>query len=666
MALSVTVSPPPIKRGDPRWRPSVEATGNEEPERKPTRDDIGTAFENALAAAEAEKDPAKRAVIEQDADDLAKAFQESEQPKTTVGGMAGAVARGLAPYAAGATTGATIGGAMGIPGGPAGMATGALIGGSIGTAAVGAEQLLGGIYNLGAMGFNAASDRLTNKPQGENVRLPSYSGLSGATDPVLTAMGVPEPDTFTEKMASVVSGGLSAKGLAEALKNIAKVTDPGKTRKLLNTMGSLSTRQGIGAGLATGTGVTLNELQGGGNSLGILQTPVNIAAPIVAGAAPFLYRGGKPSRAAFDAMNRGFIIPPVETTLKPSLMARILDSVGGRDKTRMLASVKNEPIIQAKVREDFGLRPDTLLTTERMASIRRNEGRVYNEASRVTAKDAPQSLLDFNSDIGAIRSPLRAARREAPTLLPNPKFDELINEFESIADDIRRPLVTGRELSSEAIVGLSRQFRANARANFTAIDPQLNELAKAQKSFAEALEKLLDRRIAGSKTPELGARLSSARERIAKSHAVEDSLVGESGVVDAVKLYNYGKTHNIKFTGKLKEIAEAAGVFGESLRPGQIKPGMTPLSGGEAATYTLPYIVEQAALQLGEIPEGLGATMLAIGAANKIAPPLARRLAVSRKYQLGTKKSIPKTGDLIRALTATGPTMIRRDYGEEK
>ena len=662
MALSVTVSPPPIKRGDPRWRPSVEATGNEEPERKPTRDDIGTAFENALAAAEAEKDPAKRAVIEQDADDLAKAFQESEQPETTVGGMAGAVARGLAPYAVGATTGATIGGAMGIPFGPAGMATGALLGGSVGTAAVGAEQMLGGIYNLGAMGFNAASDRLTNKPQGENVRLPSYSGLSGATDPVLTAMGVPEPDTFTEKMASVVSGGLSAKGLAEALKNIAKVASPGKTRKLLNTMGSLSNRQGIGAGLATGTGVTLDELQKGGNSLGILQTPVNIAAPIVAGALPFLTRGGAPSRAALDAMNRGFIIPPVETTPKPSLMARILDSVGGRDKTRTLASVKNEPIIQAKVREDFGLRPDTLLTTEKMASIRRNEGRVYNEVSRVPDNDAPQSLFDFNSDIGAIRSPLRAARREAPKLLPNQKFDDLITEFESLADQMRR----GQMLSSEAAVGLSRQYRANARANFSSKDPQLMELAVAEKAFAEALEKLLERRILASNKPELANKWSSARERIAKSHAVEDSLVGESGVVDAVKLYNYGKTHNIKFTGKLKEIAEAAGVFGESLRPGQIKPGMTPFSGGEAATYTLPYIVEQAALQLGDIPEGLGATMLAIGAANKIAPPSARRLAVSPRYQLGTKKSVPKTGDLIRALTATGPTMIRRDYGEEK
>ena len=114
MALSVTVSPPPIKRGDPRWRPTVGTTGNEEPERKPTRDDIGTAFENAVAAAEAEKDPTKRAVIEQDADDLAKAFQESEQPETTAGGMAGAVARGLAPYAAGKTTGAI----MGIPFGP--------------------------------------------------------------------------------------------------------------------------------------------------------------------------------------------------------------------------------------------------------------------------------------------------------------------------------------------------------------------------------------------------------------------------------------------------------------------------------------------------------------------------------------------------------------------
>ena len=662
MALSVTVSPPPIKRGDPRWRPSVEATGNEEPERKPTRDDIGTAFENALAAADAEKDPAKRAVIQQDADDLAKAFQESEQPETTVGGMAGAVARGLAPYAAGATTGATIGGAMGIPFGPAGMATGALLGGSVGTAAVGAEQMLGGIYNLGAMGFNAASDRLTNKPQGENVRLPSYSGLSGATDPVLTAMGVPEPDTFTEKMASVVSGGLSAKSFAEALKNIAKATNPGKPKKLLNTMGSLSTRQGIGAALATGTGITIDELQRNNGNLGILGTPVNIAAPIVAGAAPFLFRGGAPSRAALDAMNRGFIIPPVETTPKPSLMARILDSVGGRDKTRTLASVKNEPIIQAKVREDFGLRPDTLLTTERMASIRRNEGRVYNEVSRVPDNDAPQSLFDFNSDIGAIRSPLRAARREAPKLLPNQKFDDLITEFESLADQMRR----GQMLSSKAAVGLSRQYRANARANFSSKDPQLMELAVAEKAFAEALEKLLERRILASNKPELANKWSSARERIAKSHAVEDSLVGESGVVDAVKLYNYGKTHNIKFTGKLKEIAEAAGVFGESLRPGQIKPGMTPFSGGEAATYTLPYIVEQAALQLGDIPEGLGATMLAIGAANKIAPPSARRLAVSPRYQLGTKKSVPKTGDLIRVLTATGPTMIRRDYGEEK
>lgn len=655
MALSVTVSPPPIKRGDPRWRPSVEATGNEEPERKPTRDDIGTAFENALAAAEAEKDPVKRAVIEQDADDLAKAFQESEQPETTVGGMAGAVARGLAPYAAGATTGAI----MGIPFGPPGM----VLGGSIGTAAVGAEQMLGGIYNLGAMGFNAASDRLTSKPKGQNVRLPSYSGLSGVTDAGLTAMGVPEPDTFTEKMASVVSGGISAKSLAKALTNIAKVTGPGKTKKFLNTMGSLSTRQGVGAGLATGTGVTLDELQKQGNSLGVLQTPVNIAAPFVAGALPFLTRGGAPSRAALDAMNRGFTIPPVETTTSPSLMARLLDTVGGRDKTRTLASVKNEPVITAKVREDFDLRPNTPLTTERMASIRRSEGRVYNEVSRVPANDSLQSLFDFNDDISRIRAPLRAARTEAPNLLPSPAFETLIQEFELLADQMRR----GKQLSSEAAVGLSRQYRENARANFSSQDPQLRELAKAEKAFAEALEKLLERRIAGSNKPELAKKWSSAREKIAKSHAVESSLVAETGTIDALKLYNYAKTHNIKLTGKLKEIAEAAGAFRESLRPGQIKPSIASFGGADAG-WTLPYIGEQAAVQFGEelATEGLGPIMLAIGAASKIAPPLARRTAVSPKYQLGTKKSIPKAGDLIRALTATGPTMIRRDYGEEK
>jgi len=611
-----------------------------------TQDRIAEALKAAHTAVVNSKTPEEKAYHEGNAEKLADAWVKAKPAETTFGGAQGALIRGMAPIAAGTLAGAGAGMIMGGP-------PGALAGAAGGAALTGAEELAGGVYNLARRPVNAAINYFRGKPAEQNFQLPEYPGISGIIDPILTEMGVPKPDTYTEKMIGALAGGVNAKSIADALGATVKHIPTGAVRKTTQIMSQMPTRQGVSATLAQGTGVTVDELKKQGD-LGMAQPIVDVAAPFAVGALPFVVRGGAPTRQAFAAMERGFKVPPAQTSDKPSLLSRATETIGGREATRQQASVANEKIAAQKIRQDFGIADNAPITRDELSRARSQEGPIYETAKQLPANDSFKSIQGFSQKISDIIKPYAEAKKESPGFVSqNNDLDNLVQQ----AQDIATKVGSGGRYSSRAAVESSQTLRADANKNMLSEDPRTVRLGQAQRKVAMALEELV-----ANRSPDASFKQSwnNARIKIAKSYAVEDALIGDTGQIDAAVLGRSHSKGNV-FTGGVGEVASTASAFPEAMRARPYQPPMARFSPSDAL-YVLPEAGEQAAAHMGvDTGTNYGATALALGAAAKAAPPLARALALSGLYQRGLKGSIAKKGDTLRALTAMGPTVIKRD-----
>lgn len=150
-----------------------------------------------------------------------------QEASTTLGGLAGAITRGLAPYAAGAATGAGIGAVATAPIGGVGAIPGAIAGaGAVGLA------------DLGVSGINAVA--------GTN-----FSTMGQILESALTKLGVAEPKTEAERIVQAVAAGASGGGAfaagGKALQGAARAAIAGKQGAASN---ALKVAEGVGKTLA--------------------------------------------------------------------------------------------------------------------------------------------------------------------------------------------------------------------------------------------------------------------------------------------------------------------------------------------------------------------------------------------------------------------------------
>jgi hypothetical protein len=353
-------------------------------------------------------------------------------------------------------------------------------------------------------------------------------------------------------------------------------------------------------------------------------------------------------------MERGFKVPPAQTSEKPSLLSRATETIGGREATRQQASVANEKIAAQKIRQDFGIADNAPITRDELSRARSQEGPIYETAKQLPANDTFKSIQGFSQKISDIIKPYAEAKKESPGFVSqNDDLDKLVQQ----AKDIATKVSGGGRYSSRAAVESSQTLRADANKNMLSEDPRTVRLGQAQRKVAMALEELV-----ANRSPDASFKQSwnNARIKIAKSYAVEDALIGDTGQIDAAVLGRSHSKGNV-FTGGVGKVASTASAFPDAMRARPYPPPMARFSPSDAL-YFLPGAGEQAAAHIGvDTGTNYGATALALGAAAKTAPPLARTLALSGLYQRGLKGSIAKKGDTLRALTAMGPTVIRRD-----
>ncbi len=519
---------------------------------------------------------------------------------TTATGLAGAVTRGAAPYAAGAALGGAAGALVGGVGAPVGAAAGVL--------ATGLTDVASSAYN----------------PVARMTGLPEMMTPKEATDWALDKFGVKRPATGTERVAEAVAGG-AAGGLSGA-RSAAALADTAvnpTTKTIFSQLAEGPVAQGVSGALG-GVGAQ-GAAEMGAGPLG------QFAAGSVASLMPFAGRALLPSKIdasenAKKAIRAGFAIPPADATeghigaVSPTTLAA---GEAGKTKLAQLASAKNQPLVNIYVNEDLGLAPRTVLTPQVFKQVREREGLVYQEVAIAVPEVTLAADPAFKDAVKAIGGRSEATEKLFPSTKEPPGVAAL-----------REEMLQNQYGNTESVMHYIADLRFKATKNFQVLgDAMAHRFGAAQRQAADVLEDALERSVQNApdyyreklgeaerylesnthERPRQGLPLSGpvmdmaqaqvdfwkgkleqalndhesnqtlvdrfreARRTMAKSYDVEAMTNVSTGDVSAIglgRLLQQGKP----LTGKLRLIADSANSFHKAFQNPAAFGGVEPLS----------------------------------------------------------------------------------------
>lgn len=321
-----------------------------------------------------------------------------------------------------------------------------------------------------------------------------------------------------------------------------------------------------------------------------------------AGASEFA-QGAQTRKTVQEAQDAGYAFPPAQ--VNPGIVNKVAGGLSGKAATEQAVSLQNQPVTNAIARNALGLHPDTPLSYEVLANVRKEAGNSYDAVKGynglITADEGYlNDLIDMHTKYQE-RLGMGAGEDAVESLkLPAVK---------SLLDDMTR-----QRFTPTSAIELIKRFRSDADSSYRAGN---NEAGGYQKSIAKALEDLVGRNLDAGGQPELLANFQQARQRIAQAHTVEDALNPATGNVDATKLAEAYRNDE-PLTGGLRTAAQAAGYAPMSMRDfKQTPPGVSALDAGLAAAGGLAF----------------GSHGFAVGAALPIARMAARKLVTSSPWQ---------------------------------
>lgn len=256
-----------------------------------------------------------------------------------------------------------------------------------------------------------------------------------------------------------------------------------------------------------------------------------------------------------DALDAGLSLTP--TSVNPTWLNQMKESIGGKIATAQTASNRNAPLVDDLARKELHL-PDTApLTPGTLQEARDAAYRVgYKPVQDVPALRADDGLLN-----------------ELISLSPAAKGGAVPNPAQSQISDLIDNLANKGQWTGEQLVSDIRSLREQARANYRAASAPggnsgASDLAHAQMGAADSLEGLAQRNItAQGGSPDALKLMQEARQYIAKSHDVEDALVGGGGTLDARVLGRKADKNPERMTGNLAVIGNAANNFPKAFQP---------------------------------------------------------------------------------------------------
>ena len=208
-----------------------------------------------------------------------------------------------------------------------------------------------------------------------------------------------------------------------------------------------------------------------------------------------------------DAQQQGFSIPPSQ--INGSTVANILEGAAGKPRVKNQAATQNQPLTNAKAREAVGMRPDTEISRETLAGVRAEAHQAYRDirsAGEITTD------VKFRKDLSdAIASP-KKARADFP-------------ELSLLDDDVIKAVKAVQRETFDADSGVTAVIALREAAD-QAFDAKRASAGRVYRQAADAIDNAMDRSLIRGGQSDLVNRYRAARERIAKTYTIEDSLVG--------------------------------------------------------------------------------------------------------------------------------------------
>lgn len=258
-------------------------------------------------------------------------------------------------------------------------------------------------------------------------------------------------------------------------------------------------------------------------------------------------------RAAHRA---GYKIAPSEAG--DAAIGQALQSASGKARLERELRTGNQEVTNRLSKLALDLHPDhPPLDSEVMTEVRDEAGRAYEALRQLPGKvRTDQPLLEEIANAGGDFSKLDRAFPREPGI-GQEEIDRSMIEREK-----------GRwlqpEFSPGEAVDAMRQLRQDASRLLKTRKMQDWSLGMVKRQIAEAMAQRLERYAGEQNQPRLVDALRSARERIAKSHVVEDALNETTGDVDALHIasaYHAGA----HLTDELELIAQSGQAFRRSV-----------------------------------------------------------------------------------------------------
>lgn len=492
---------------------------------------------------------------------------------------------------------------------------------------VGRQIGLTGRYALegagGALDFLASPIRGGLNMLGANIQ-------PGGGNTLANALGLPKPETATERVVGEASRFAAGAAVPFSGANRLASGGQGTAQEIGRQLAQRPGAQLASAGASGGVDQLSGELGASDATRAGLALGAGMLTPLA------MDRTQQASRAATDLASRvgaareaGYVIPP--TQARPTLANRMIEGTAGKITTGQNASARNQQVTNRLVAEELGLPPNSPITQETLAGLRRNAGQAYQAVEGAGQVVTTQA---YNDALDSIVAPYRRAAQGFPAARQNP----IIETIESL----RTP-----NFDASAGIAQTRNLREQADSAFAGGD---RGLARSLRQASDAIEDAIEAQLRQNGNPQLLDNFRNARRQIAQTYTAEKALANpNSGNIDARKLAKE-LAKNRPLTGGMRQAGEFAGNFPKAAQTpesmGSI-PGMSPLdvaaAGGLSAMTGNP-------LMMGSIMARPAARSLALSPIiqNRLANPLLEATPLRNRLAIPTGALIGIQNDYDR------------------
>ena len=301
----------------------------------------------------------------------------------------------------------------------------------------------------------------------------------------------------------------------------------------------------IGAGSALATpeeiGLTPEQFREAKNKNIGIQTALGGAFPIageLVSKTVNALRGTKLSpqmqTAVAEARQAGYTLPP--TQAGGGIVNRALEGLAGKASTLQEASIRNQEVTSKLANKSLGLPEDAVLTPELLKSVRDKAGQFYDTLSNAGIVVPKKTFHDALDKAGE-------AAVKAEMNFPNATSKQILETIGSVRKDA---------FDAGSAISRIKQLRTEADIAYRAGN---NDLGKATKEAATALENAIESHLIDLKQPDALNKFKEARQLIAKTYTIEKAMNPKTGSVDAKALAARLKQSK-PMSGELKDIAE--------------------------------------------------------------------------------------------------------------